>query len=131
MEEKDKAADDEQNPYLEAGSSGPPVWLLLMGGVAACLAFVAVFYGLYTINRDSSPTLTPAPQELTQAAMTAAAEPTPAPHDLSASLSPSSALTMTPALDVTLTPLPTMTMTVTDQSPTYTVQQGDTLQGIE
>jgi LysM repeat protein len=111
--------------YLDVRSSGPPAWVLALGALVACLAFVAVFYGLYTINRDSSPTLTPDPLALTQAAEaettstpgTPPAPGTPLPGD---------------ATPLALAPTPTLSVTATATAPppTYTVQQGDTLIGI-
>jgi len=107
---------EEAHSYIDVGPTGPRKWVLLIGAVLIVLALLAAFYGLYTINRNPSPTLSPDPALLTRAA---AAE---TPDRVAASPS------ATPAF-VTLTPLstPTLAITPTAEPPTYTVQQGDSL----
>lgn len=107
-----------QHDYLDRISTGPPAWVLALGAIVACLAFTAVFYGLYTINRDASPTLTPDPLALTEVAVAEATasivpgEPTPC---------------AVPEIPLTATPTLSATATAAAAPPTYTVQQGDTL----
>jgi LysM repeat protein len=80
---------------------------------------VGAFLGLYAINRDASPTLTPDPALLTQAAL---AE-TPSIEQATPNTTPA-------FLSVTSTSTQPVTVTATAESPTYTVQKGDTLIGI-
>jgi LysM repeat protein len=107
-----------EHSYLDVGPTGPRRWLVAIGAFVLVLAIVATFYGLYTINRDASPTLTPGPALLTQAA----AAPT---ADLS-NPSPSPVPTLT-----AVSPTPLATTAITSTTPvTYAVKQGDTLIGI-
>jgi LysM repeat protein len=103
-----------EHSYLDIGPNGPRAWVLAVGALMVGLAILAVLYGLYTINRPPSPTLSPDPLLLTQAASTgtlAPGESTPTPS---------------PAL-VAVTPTPTATVTATAEPPTFTVSQGDSL----
>ena len=108
-----------EHNYLDIGPTGPRTWLLVIGALIVLAILASAFYGLYTINRDASPTLTPEPAVLTQAALVGTREPNEA--------TPGTTPTVT-----TLTPTISQTLTVTSsaESPTYTVQKGDTLIGI-
>ena len=107
-----------QNDYLDKISTGPPAWVLALGAIVACLAFSGVFYGLYTINRDSSPTLTPDPLALTEVAAAETAAPI-VPGEPTPCAVPEIPLVATATLSATAIAAAT--------PPTYTVQQGDTL----
>jgi LysM repeat protein len=110
---------EERHSYLDVGPPGPRRWLLLTGAFVVLVAFVAAFYGLYTLNRDASPTLTPDPAQLTHVAAIEAHTPAPATPGATPSI-----LTATPTASITVT------VTATAAPATYTVQQGDTMIGI-
>jgi LysM repeat protein len=113
---KSSEPNEVEHSYLDVGPDGPRAWVLALGTIVVGLAVVAVFYGLYAINRPSSLTSTPDPLLLTQAAQTG----TPGPEG--ATLVPSA-----PPVAVAPTPVLTATLTPTAEPPTYTVRQGDNL----
>jgi LysM repeat protein len=120
MAEKDPPDSTEvEYNYLDTGPSGPRTWLLVIVALIVLAVLASAFYGLYTINRNASPTLSPEPAMLTQAALART-------HDNNKS-TPSTTPTET-----TLTPVVPQTPTVTStiEPLTYTVREGDTLIGI-
>ncbi len=120
MAEKESSKSTEvKHSYLDVGPTGPRRWLLVIGALVVLVAVVAAFYGLYIINRGASPTLTPDPELLTQAA-------------LASTYDSDEATPSTTPVFTTIPPPPpqTLTVTATTEPPTYTVQKGDTLIGI-
>ena len=117
MAEKESSEPVElEHGYLDASSTGRRTRVLVIGALVIVLALSAAFYGLYSINQSPAPTLSPAPAQLTQAALVATAGAAPTSTDRVSALT-----TATPTLTQTYT------ITTTAEPPTYTVRQGDTL----
>lgn len=106
-----------EHSYLDVGPTGPRRWVLVIGTLLVMLAIVAAFYGLYTINQNPAPTLSPEPAALTQVALAAtgtaagAATPSRVPVLITPSATPTATTAVVPSAE----------------PPTYTVQQGDSL----
>ena len=108
---------EEEHSYIDVGRPvGPRMWVLVIGAALIVLALAAAFYGLYTINQGSSPTLSPDPILLPQEIVAETPDRDPA------------IASATPVF-ATSTPITTATLAITSttESPTYTVQQGDSL----
>jgi LysM repeat protein len=108
----EKPPENEHN-YLKTEADGPHVWVLVAGSLFVGLIILGIFYGLYTLNRETTPTGTPPPLPVV-----AAQSPSPGPLPISG--------TQVPTVPIA-TPTLTVTPTATAKPPTYTVQQGDTL----
>jgi LysM repeat protein len=112
-------SNEPEHSYLDVGPVGPRKGLVIAGALLLVVAVTGAFFGLYTINRDASPTLTPDPLKLTQAATVGTPIPgVTVPGVASETDEPTTLPTATLGLPASAAPF------------TYTVRPGDTLIGI-